>query len=88
VSAWTKGFGKQKRCRRQLHHSLKIGQLVSHGGLKGRIRGYSPDRVLASQPQLKDAGEWYFVEIYASDRKPNSHFGTYWKVHRAYLEVR
>jgi hypothetical protein len=37
---------------------LKIGTLISHGGLLGRIRKHAP-----AMP-----GEWYYCEIYRSKK--------------------
>lgn len=51
---------------------LKKGQLVSHGGLKGRI-------VKRCKNQ---EGEWYWVEIYCSIDK------RLWKIRRDFLELR
>lgn len=66
--------------KRQPHHTLARGTLVSIGDLKGRIRGYSLDRVVATDPTRQ--GEWYFVQIYADPS------GLYWKCERKYLVVR
>lgn len=77
---WSGLLTSAQRCKRQVHHTLKVGDKVEMAGLKGRIVGYCADRVISTQPAL--AGEWYYVEIYSDE----SHIP--WKCARQYLTVR
>lgn len=61
------------------HHTLKVGTLVSIGGMNGRIRRLNPDRRISNSTEL---GEWYDVQVYVDKS------GKLWKCERRYLKVR
>ena len=64
------------------HHTLKVGTLITHAGLKGRVKRLNPDRIIAQDPN--DLGEWYDCEIYVHWRR----YKRLWKIERRYMEVR
>lgn len=60
------------------HHTLKVGTIISVGGLYGRIRRLEPSK----RTTTGNDGEWYWCQIYVDKTKK------LWKVLRKYMDLR